>query len=465
MLEPSFNPKSKISILKFAKRLEKSSLTKSCGEIPIPSGKNKGNFGNLLEEYYFGYKPNSNSEADFKDADLELKSTPLRELKNGKWVCKERLVLNIINYFNLPKEEFFNSSFWNKNKSILLVFYLWEKHQLPIDYIIDLVDIWDIPPKDLKVIQKDWNLIKSKVKNGDAHLISEGDTFYLGACTKGSTAEKSLREQPFSDLPAKQRAFSFKRSYLNTIYETLKGNQQYESILTDDELELNSIDDLVIEKFKPFYGLSDEQIKNKLGVELNRNSKNYFNSITKRILGVNEDSFIEEFEKANITIKSIRIELNGTIKENVSFPSFKFEEIITEEWDNSTTKDLIEHKFLFVFYKKTKTKNLILDKCIFWNLSSTDMDEFEKVFETTKSIIINGNIVNRISDKGIVYNNFPKSSESYLTHIRPHAKNKEDTYPLPIIDKVSKKSQFTKQCFWLNSSYVESVYKKNEFKH
>jgi DNA mismatch repair protein MutH len=92
------------------------------------------------------------------------------------------------------------------------------------------------------------------------------------------------------------------------------------------------------------------------------------------------------------------------------------------------------------------------------------LDEFERIFEITKSIIVSGNIVDRISDKGIVYNNFPKSSESYLTHVRPHARNREDTYPLPIIDKVSKKSEFTKQCFWLNSSYVERIYKKNEFK-
>ena len=461
MLNPNYNPNSQTSILEFAKRLEKSSLSKSCGEITIPSEKNKGNFGNLLEEFYFGYKPNSNSEADFKNAELELKSTPLKQLKNGDWVCKERLVLNIINYIDLPNEDFLSSSFWKKNKNLLLVFYLWNNYQLPIDYLIELVDLWSFPTKDLKVIQNDWNTIKSKVENGNAHLISEGDTFYLGACTKGSTAEKSLREQPFSPLPAKQRAYSLKRSYLNTIYATLKGNQEFESILTDDELEFNSIDDLVINKFKPFYGLSNLEIQSKLGVELNRKSKNYFNLITKRILGVSEDSFIEEFEKANITIKSVRVETNGKIKENISFPSFKFEELINEDWENSKTKDLVENKFLFVFYMRTKNNNLVLDKCVFWNLSSSDLDEFERVFEITKSIITKGNIVDRISEKGIVYNNFPKSSESYLTHIRPHARNRDDTYPLPIKDKVSNKSEFTKQCFWLNSSYVETIYQNN----
>ena len=153
MIENKYDSSSKSSILEYAKILEGKSLKDSCGDIVISSNTNKGNFGTLLEEFYFGYKPNSNSEADFYEAELELKSTPLRQLKNGEWVCKERLVLNIINYLDIPYEDFLNSSFWKKNKNLLLVFYLWERELLPLDYIIDLVGIWDFPQKDLKIIQ------------------------------------------------------------------------------------------------------------------------------------------------------------------------------------------------------------------------------------------------------------------------------------------------------------------------
>jgi len=453
----NFNPSSKTSILEYAKKLENFTLNDKCGEL-LTNKKNKGNFGTLLEEFYFGYKPNSNSEADFKNAELELKSTPLKLLKNGEWVCKERLVLNIINYFDLPNEDFFNSSFWKKNKNILLVFYLWEVHKISLDYIIDLVDIWNFPSKDLKIIQKDWNLVQSKINKGEAHLLSEGDTFYLGACTKGSTAKKSYRKQPFSNEPAKQRAFSLKRSYLNTIYKTLKGNTKLESILSEEDLVSNSIENIIIKRFTPFYNLTDIEIQNKLNIELNRKSKNYFSSISKRILGVGEKDFIEEFEKANILIKSIKVEENGKIKENISFPSFKFNEIVKEDWENSSIKELVENKFLFVFFKKEKG-NIKLEKSIFWNLNSKDLDEFEKVFEKTKLTIKQGNIVKEISNKGIVRNNFPKTSESYLSHIRPHGRNKNDTYPLPISDKKTNKTEFTKQSFWINSSYVERIYK------
>ena len=70
--------------------------------------------------------------------------------------------------------------------------------------------------EDIVVIE-----IEGTMYNVDIELledeISEGDTMYLGACTKGPTAEKSLRSQPFSDIKAKQRAYSLKQSYVSEI--------------------------------------------------------------------------------------------------------------------------------------------------------------------------------------------------------------------------------------------------------
>lgn len=47
--------------------------------------------------------------------------------------------------------------------------------------------------------------------------LSESNTKYLGACTKGATAETSLRRQPNADEFAKQRAFSFKTTYMKKL--------------------------------------------------------------------------------------------------------------------------------------------------------------------------------------------------------------------------------------------------------
>ena len=44
----------------------------------------KGNFGQVLEKFYFGYEPNSTAEADFAQIGMELKSSPLKQLKNNE---------------------------------------------------------------------------------------------------------------------------------------------------------------------------------------------------------------------------------------------------------------------------------------------------------------------------------------------------------------------------------------------
>ena len=166
----------------------------------------KGKFGQYLEKYYFGIDNNSDSEPDFKEAGVELKSTPLKHLKRGGYSPKERLVLNIINYDTLAGENWESSHFLSKNQLLLLVLYLYEKDKNFLDYLIKYVTLWKIDGEDIEIIRQDWEKIVNKVKDGKAHELSEGDTFYLGACRKGHL--EGPRKYSSGSLPAKQRAFS-----------------------------------------------------------------------------------------------------------------------------------------------------------------------------------------------------------------------------------------------------------------
>jgi DNA mismatch repair protein MutH len=78
--------------------------------------------------------------------------------------------------------------------------------------------MYEFPVNDLPVIKSDWEKIQGKVMQGKAHELSEGDTFYLGACRKGAGgAKEKLRTQPFSSIGAPSRAFSFKQGYLTRL--------------------------------------------------------------------------------------------------------------------------------------------------------------------------------------------------------------------------------------------------------
>lgn len=453
-----FDVNSASSIIEFAKNLKNKTLREACGEEIDQHGySGKGNFGQILEKYYFGYEPNSVAEPDFLETGIELKSSPLKMLKNGEFRSKERLVLNIINYLEVHKEDFVNSSFWRKNAHLLLVFYLHDKELNLLDYVIKLVDEWRYPEEDLKVIRRDWEYINQKIRDGKAHELSEGDTFYLGACTKGSTASKSFREQPFNKEQAKQRAYSLKQGYVNHIIANIarEETEVYGKIIKQPELldSNQSIEEIVISKFRPFYEKSSHQIEYELDLDINKKSKGYFANLTNAILGLKLGQKIEEFEKADIQVKTVRLKENNLPKEHISFPTFKFEEIIGIEWEESDFKNILESKFFFVFYQFDRD-DLILRKVKFWNMPQADIYEAKKVWDKTVKLVSTGNIVKEVTKFGTRRTYFPKQSENRISHVRPHAQNAADTYDLPIADKLTEFTSYTKHCFWLNASYV-----------
>ena len=467
MIKLPYDQSSKESILNYALQLVDKSLREVIDVSDLDQNSlNKGRFGQILEEYYFYKKLDSNSQPDFPEAGLELKSGAVKKLiRKGELRAKERLVLSIIDYNDLVKQNFKTSSFYMKNAQMLLVFHLHKKNTNVLDYIVKLVGVWAFPAEDLRVIEHDWQLIKSKVENGEAHTLSEGDTFYLGACTKGANAS-STRSQPNSNIPAKQRAFSLKPGYVNHILAKLSGvtDGSFGKLVTAPDLELAEydIERIALDKFKPYYGKTPENIADMLDVDYNPKAKQRFAMLTKEILGVSSKQEIEEFSKADITIKTVRISDKNLPRESLSFPAFKYEEIVKEDsWELSEFNGLLEKRFLFVFFKITD-KGLLLDKVLFWNMPYVDRQEAKTVWLRTRRLIKDGNVVEKLEPSDIRRTYFPKKSENRVAHIRPHATNTQDVYPLPVPDKLTKVTSYTKHSFWLNDTYVrDSIYNYN----
>lgn len=190
----------------------------------------KGAIGTVIEESWFGYTPNSESEPDFPEAGVELKVTPY--IRGPKGIrAKERLVCNIINYMEEYDKTLQTSAFWHKCNTILLMSYEHLADKPKEDFKIDEAVLFSFPEEDLAIIEHDWETIMEKVRNGRAHELSEGDTLYLAACTKGANAS-SVRQQPFSDIPAKQRAYSLKASYMKQILNKyIFGNEENSHII------------------------------------------------------------------------------------------------------------------------------------------------------------------------------------------------------------------------------------------
>ena len=411
--------------------------------------KSKGSLGQLIEKHYFFYDINSKSEADFNEAGVELKVTPYTIKSNGDLRAKERLVLSIINYEkDYEEEDFLKSHVYEKCALMLLIYYLYEPNKERLDYLINYIKLFQFPEEDLEIIKNDYKTIINKIKNGKAEEISESDTNYLGACTKGANSS-SLRKQPFSKEKAMQRAFCLKNSYMSYIlnHYIVNKTKEYESVIKDSSiLKEQTLEQYIISKLKPYYNQDIELLKYKFNIPYQVTNKSFTYLLAKGMLEVVNEK-IEEFEKANIKIKAIRLRPDGMPKESMSFPTFKYTEIIQENWlDSELYETFSTTKYLFMIYQYTDENTLVFKNAMFWNVPEKDLNnEIKRVWENTVEKIKNNE-----------YDNLPKISESPILHVRPHGQNSKDVYPTP------NGKYATKKCFWLNANYIKKQIEESE---
>lgn len=447
--------------------LEKENVTSDAVEA-YANKLRKGGLGNLLEEVYFGYKANSNQEADFSEAGVELKVTPYEVTQKGELRAGERLVLTMINYDSPIEMEFYKSHAWTKMRLILLIYY-WRNKQLNSNllYKIGFVKLFTPPEADLEIIKRDYDYIVNAIRDGRAHELSEGNTMYLGACTKGSTAEKSTVPQYYgNNVPAKKRAFCFKNSYMTYVLNHyIDGKESDNSILKDvNVLKTKSFEEILKDIVGKYIGKSDKELCELLGREYN-NNKAQWNDLVCKILGI-RDEHADEFEKANIKVKTIRIEENNTMKESMSFPPFKFMDLVQEKYEESVLHNYFEETKFFFFVWKRDGDVYRVKGCLLWNMPYLDLEitvrkEWERYkhiiqygIQFTKSIDSNG----KISFK----NNLPKKSDTEIIHIRPHAtksayrfKNGEEYGNVERDANILPNGEYmTTQSFWINNDYV-----------
>lgn len=414
----------------------------------------KGGFGHVVEESHFGYEINSNAEPDFKELGIELKVTPIKENKNGTYSAKERLVLNIINYMEEANKTFETSSFWAKNQKLLLMFYKWLPEVDPRDFKIIEAILYDYPEQDLIIIKRDWEKLNQMINDGKAHLLTEKDFEYLSPCTKGAN-KHSMREQPFNDVKAKQRAYSFKSSYMTSIIREMISKDHLTYFATNQELQKKTIEQLLEEKFAPYIGLTREKMASKLGVTVNPKHKSFIPTLISALLGVKGTKLdsIAEFAKANIQFKTVRLKKNGQPKESMSFTNIHFTEIVKEEWEDSFLYNYFsETKLLFVVFQFDENDVLYFKGIKLWQMPEETIDnELFDYWTEIRRVVNEG--VQFTQKKNGMGNNLPGSKFNGKFHVRPKGRDSSDTVALPDGQMIAK------QCYWMNAGYVAEILK------
>jgi llaKR2I restriction enzyme len=443
--------------------------TKTISNVPNKeiSMKSKGQYGNYIEKYFYGYKPNSDSGADFEKIGVELKVTPFKVNKNGSISAKERLVLTILNYKEENLEDFYATHLWEKCSKILLLFYNGLiPNQTLADYIIEKIFLYEWFEEDMAVILEDYKRITQKIKDGRAHELSESDGNYLSTCTKGAGGGKDFRDQPFSDEPAKQRAWELKSSYMTYLINNKIFNQsEQESVVTTARGEKKSFTQIISDKILAYKGMAEAELYQKFNVNPKAKGKN--SSLIKTILGLTGDlEKTQEFQKANMNLRVIRVDKNGLPKEDSPFKTYNFQKLIDiEEWEESHPYlEIYNKRFLFVVFKEVAPKEFVLDNIKFWGFPDRQLDEVQRVWQETRQILKDG--VQLTQNGNRISTNFPQSKVNQVLFTKIHAQN--TLYELKPGEFVGKGKlsdtdvlpdgrHITKHSFWMPKKFLKEV--------
>lgn len=457
----SFDSKDKLSVLRYASHLSGHTLRELTDytESPITSIHTKGEFGTLVEELYFDYKPNNRAEPDFPEINVELKTTKLVLKKTLGWDPGERLVLNVINYENVHPD-CFSEVFERKNSELLVIFYRYGPGSL-LDRVIDKVIFWTFSPQEIAVMKEDWQKAEKLILCGEAHHLTEGGTMILTWPPKGAGGSKDLRNQPFSTRPARQRALALKNSYVCKMYRQsldlgraisegvpcrLWDVPDVENIFNKMWDENMSFEDAIVFRLSRYIGMSCDDIE-AATEKLNRSAKSYYALLANRMLGVKKEH-AAEIDDYDIQVKIIRLKRNRKCKESMSFPAFDYQRLCSihgrMEFHETFTK-----RFLFIVFQMTDEKdsdfgNAVYRGSFFWSLPRRDWAEVSFVYRDT---------VNQIEKN--IYDDFQRMSNTYVIHVRPHARDNNDTSMCP--DGIAR----PKKSFWFNADYISKVVNDN----
>lgn len=459
-----YDKTSPISIFDYSKQLIGKSLRDVITSEMLHKRLGKGGLGQLVEELFFEYDVNNDQRADFAEANLELKCSPVKGLKDGTLAIKERLVCTMIDFKEVADTPFKESKLFHKCFLMLILFYLHDSslEQYDLKFLFSI--LWQLPEKDLIIIENDYNLISQKIKDGKAHLLSEGDTLYLGACRKGQKGDK-LVSQPHSEELAPKRAFSLKPSYMRTIlpyvvnskdghYSNYKEQFEEKSLTSIEELQEKSFTEILIQRFAPYQGLDYNEICEKLKLTPSLSKSKYYTLASKMAGGSLENS--EEIKKSGMVIKTIRVNHNGRIKEHMSFKNLDYAELLeNDNWYDSELYELFSGNFMFVVFKEQEKDSQLtingsieprfcFDKVVFWTMPQSDLEKAESYWEQIRTIVSENRIQDLRRECSI--------ANSDIFHIRPKARNSADKDVNPLDG-----TDVEKNCYWFNKSYVKKI--------
>lgn len=505
----TYDKKDKSSIYEYALRAKKFKISELIGVEIEADSRDKGAVGNLLQEYYFGVPRNSSPDADFPEAQLELKAFGYWDDNQGSR-ADQRLALSTIDFMEFEKEvPFEESHLYNKCHNMLFMAYLLELGKARINAEIRHVRLYEfdkIVKADMQQIIRDYITITKKIREGNTSSLSEGDTEFLGAARTGDKNSR-LQQAPRGDA-ALPRRFAFKQSYMTyLIKEYIIPGIEFDKVIRKPQMRyririprgqsfeewLDRLDSQYVKK--PVARIAKyKKIREITGI-VNLKNKNAYSQIGFGMLGIksNRDGYLL---KTNTVVKTVRINSKGVTKESWSFPNFKVEDVPYQEWqDSEMFAYLSEQRFLLQIFVHDG-KDYVYKGHLFLKFTPEQLDKYVKdTWENFKKTILAGvkfQLAINKQGKIVIHSNIQGKVNGQIGLIKLHARDVvydidrhnitgETNEAERLIDRYTVNGRFlwkpenrekygcklpngdviTQQSFWLNKDYVLEYIKQN----
>lgn len=405
------------------------------------SRKSKGSAGMWIERH-FGLGRNNDAAPDLAASGIEIKSVPLL-ITGTQLKSKERTVITMIDYHRVAVEPFEGTPLDTKTRLTLYVFYLWlpESVNVPERHRVKEVLLHDRTSLDLLAVKTAYSHVKKMSQKGEAHLLSEGDTSPVGACTKGAKGQR--RTQPFSREMARPRAFAWRPTHTTNLYRA--------SVTSGPEVEPNiaSLSDLlhkVETLIDSLAGHTVARLFDKFGLAINPAAKNLTAVLFKTILENAGENLKMGLDALGITVKVTRINPD-TLRphEAVSFAPFDFTHVIATPWDESDALATLG-QILFIVLEAPRGASVLdarLRAATLWSADRAAIATLEREYEQFRTAF-----------SQLPATDWPRGSNTEILHVRPHGRNAKDLVTLP------NGSTHVRSSFWLNQSFVQEILKR-----
>jgi DNA mismatch repair endonuclease MutH len=390
------------------------------------SARTKGVVGRIYESS-FGIPQNSIAGPDFPGAGIELKSVPIL-LMSGEARAKERISISMIDFMSLVTQTWESADVRKKLDRMLLIFYGWEP-LLPIARFETLAaGIWSPDESTLRTIKSDWETIRGLVAADRRDLVSESLTSILGAATKGA------------GHGSRSRAWCLKQPFVGWVYREMTGKEPTPK-RTSAPNPAAAFEASVLSLFAPHVGRSFDDLAHVVSRD-GKGGKSAAATIVRTLAGERSKGRSGDFLRFGIEIKTVPVDASGKLVEAMSFPAFVHEELIFEDWESSDLLGRLNRLLIVPVHRKrgASLESTRLGQPFFWNPPEGELKQIGREWEKFRGMISQGHA-----------RELPPASKTTFIHVRPKARNAQDTDPAPGGFDVIKKS------FWLNQSYLERI--------